>query len=79
MKDKNLKTLSEKTFKTLNLNQREFSFAVASCMDDKWTHQHIWEELMSFQPDMIFLIGDVVYADKYISKISLKKPLFPLS
>ena len=70
IKDENLKTVSEKTFKTLNLNQREFTFAVASCMDDKWKKQHIWKELLSFQPDMIFLIGDVVYADKYILEVS---------
>ena len=70
IKDENLKTLSEKTFKTLNLNQTEFTFAVASCMDDKWENQHIWKELLSFQPDMIFLIGDVVYADKYIPEVS---------
>jgi len=70
IKDKHLKTISEKTFQTLNLNQREFTFAVASCMDDKWKNQHIWEELLSFHPDMIFLIGDVVYADKYIPEIS---------
>ena len=72
VKDKHLKIVSEKTFKTLNLNQKEFTFAVASCMDDKWANQHIWEELLAFDPEMIFLIGDVVYADKYIQKISLK-------
>ena len=71
IKDESLKTVSKKTFKTLNLNQTEFTFAVASCMDDKWKSQHIWEELLSFQPDMIFLIGDVVYADKYIPEVSL--------
>ena len=72
VKDSHLKTVSEKTFKTLNLSQREFVFAVASCMDDKWKNQHIWKELLSFEPDMIFLIGDVVYADKYISEISFE-------
>ncbi len=72
IKDENLKTISEKTFKTLNLNQTEFTFAVASCMDDKWNNQHIWKDLLSFQPNMIFLIGDVVYADKYIPEISFK-------
>lgn len=72
VKNKQLKTVSEKTFKTLNLNQREFVFAVASCMDDKWKNQYIWKELLSFDPDMIFLIGDVVYADKYISEISFE-------
>lgn len=72
VKDSRLKTVSEKTFKTLNLNQRKFTFAAASCMDDKWKNQHIWKELLSFGPDMIFLIGDVVYADKYISEISFK-------
>ena len=72
VKDSRLKTVSEKTFQTLNLNQKKFTFAVASCMDDKWKNQHIWEELFSFDPDMIFLIGDVVYADKYISEISFE-------
>ena len=71
VKDKYSKTVSEKTFQTLSLNQTKFTLAVASCMDDKWKNQHIWEELLSFQPDMIFLIGDVVYADKYIPEVSL--------
>lgn len=70
VKDNHLNIIAEKKFQTLNLNQTEFTFAVASCMDDKWTNQHIWEELLSFQPDMIFLIGDVVYADEYIPEVS---------
>ena len=72
VKDKRSKIIAEKKFQTLNLNQAKFTFAVASCMDDKWAHQHIWKELLSFRPDMIFLIGDVVYADKYIPEVSFE-------
>ena len=72
VRNEDSKIISEKIFKTLNLNQTNFTFAAASCMDDKWPNHHIWKELLSFQPDMIFLIGDVVYADKYISEISVE-------
>ncbi len=72
IKNEDSKIISEKIFRTLDLNRTKFTFAIASCMDDKWPNQHIWKELFSFQPDMIFLIGDIVYADEYISNISFE-------
>ena len=74
VKNKNSKIISKKIFKTLDLNQRSFTIAVASCMDDYWskkTQKQMWKNLLSFRPDMVFLIGDNIYADKNISKPSM--------
>ena len=72
IKNEQSKVIAKKKLTTLNLNQNSFKIAVASCMDDHWKRQNIWNELLSFQPDMIFLIGDVVYADKYIKELSFQ-------
>ena len=67
------KTSYKKEFKTLNWNKNSFTIAVASCMDDRWNKRqmnNMWENLLSFEPDVIFLIGDNVYADKYVSHVS---------
>ena len=69
------KIIEERIFKTLDLDQSSFVFAAASCMNDKWPlleQKNMWQGLLSSQPDMIFLIGDNVYADQYIRRASLK-------
>jgi len=61
----------KKTFKTLDLSRNTLKIAVASCMDDHWDQKiqdRVWKNLLSHQPDMIFLIGDNVYADKHVPK-----------
>ena len=67
--------IDERVFQTLNLDKREINFAAASCMDDKWSlpeQKQMWESLISRRPEMIFLIGDNVYADKYTPKQELR-------
>ena len=70
------KSKFKRKFKTLKLNKDSLTIAIASCMDDRWSQKiqdRIWKDLLSHQPDMVFLIGDNVYADKYVSK----KPSMP--
>ena len=67
--------IAQRQFKTLDLAQKSFTIAVASCMDDYWSAKvqvQMWKDLLSFQPNMIFLIGDNVYADKNIPAPSMK-------
>lgn len=58
--------LTERHFKTLQTQAKSLSFAVASCMDDGWVKERVtmWQEMLSQKPDVIFLIGDTVYADR---------------
>jgi alkaline phosphatase D len=62
------KMVAEKRyFETLNPTQK-FDFIVASCLDDSYPEiqQSIWPQIMTHDPDAIFMIGDNVYADKYL-------------
>ena len=42
-------------------------FAVGSCMDDAYDGDAIWRSLLAQKPELLFLIGDNVYADKRIT------------
>lgn len=48
-------------------NKDFVDFSVASCMDDSYHElpKTIWQELASLKPDVLFLIGDNVYADRH--------------
>ena len=73
VKDQQKKIIAKKQFQTLDLDKKSLTFAVASCMDDRWDQKiqvKMWKDLLSFRPDMIFLIGDNVYADKYVDTYS---------
>lgn len=50
---------------TLNLSMTKPKIAILSCMDDekKIEQKIMWEGLISQDPNIIFLIGDQVYAD----------------
>ena len=72
---KNKKSSHEYHFRSFNWNKKSLTIAVASCMNDRWNKdqiQNMWMGLLSFQPDLIFLIGDNVYADKYIPEVKPK-------
>ncbi|OFZ14018.1 MAG: hypothetical protein A2Z20_10395 [Bdellovibrionales bacterium RBG_16_40_8] len=53
-------------FHTLNLNAQNIHFAAASCMNDRFYNEQkiMWAELLSKKPDIIFLLGDSMYATK---------------
>jgi hypothetical protein len=55
-------------FRALDLNKSSPKIIAASCMDDGYRQEELmaWEKVRSRAPDALFLIGDNVYADKYL-------------
>ena len=56
--------LDEREFQTLNTNKESLRFAFGSCMEDTRHEPEIWKDLESQKPDVMFFIGDSVYADR---------------
>lgn len=50
-------------FQTLDLSKAALRFALCSCMKDKEHNSDIWINLVQNKPDVLFFIGDSVYAD----------------
>ena len=63
------KLLDQRRLHTLNPQQKKLRFAFASCMDDRTPQGDIWQQMLALRPDVVFLIGDNVYADRYIEGI----------
>jgi len=58
------KVLDQRNFRTLKVEEKTVRFAVASCMEESHPQQAAqWTALLAKKPDVIFLIGDNVYAD----------------
>ena len=55
--------MDERELQTLAAHQQDLCFAFASCMWDLWDQGDIWEQMVALDPDVIFLLGDNVYAD----------------
>ena len=55
--------LDERELQTLSAVRQDLCFAFASCMWDFYPQGDIWEQMVAHDPDVIFLIGDNVYAD----------------
>jgi hypothetical protein len=55
----------ERNFRALDLNRTQISFALVSCANDLYKNQSVsmWNVLAQQKPEMIFFIGDTVYAD----------------
>ncbi|MBK9293032.1 MAG: hypothetical protein IPM57_01055 [Oligoflexia bacterium] len=72
IKNKDNTVLDERFFKTLNKSSSNPVIAITSCMDDSYEKEQKeqWQDLVSFKPDLILLIGDNVYVDKPINNIS---------
>ncbi len=68
--------LDQRTFTVSHLSRPDIKIAVASCSDDRvhLEQKQMWTELASHQPDLLFLIGDNVYAD---SSLEYKLPAPP--
>ena len=51
-------------FHTLNLRAETIHFAAASCMSSKFYQEQrmMWTELLARKPDILFLLGDTMYA-----------------
>lgn len=56
--------VDERFFKTLSVLNRNLRFALASCMDDENHDPDIWSDMVENNPDVIFFVGDSVYADR---------------
>ena len=56
--------LDVRELQTLVAAKQDLCFAVASCMLDIYPRQEdIWEQMVARNPDVIFFVGDNVYAD----------------
>ncbi|MGZ3772078.1 MAG: alkaline phosphatase D family protein [Pseudobdellovibrionaceae bacterium] len=63
--DKNTKQIIDvREFQTLDLQKSSLRFAICSCMKDKEHDPDIWINMVKNKPDVLFFIGDAVYADK---------------
>ena len=56
--------IDSRSFQTLDLSKTSLRFAICSCMDDSLHEPAIWQDVVKKAPDVIFFIGDSVYADK---------------
>jgi len=64
------KTLvDQRSFQTLDLNQKQVRFATISCMADDYRFNEVidpmWERLRLEKPEFVILNGDVVYVDSF--------------
>ena len=68
--------LDLRELQTLKASGKELSFALTSCMDDSYVEEQKsqWLDLMTFKPEVLFMIGDNVYVDirkkRWLRKIS---------
>lgn len=56
-------SLDRREFQTLKLTHDGLRFALCSCMDDQFHKADIWQDLIDKNPQIIFFLGDHVYAD----------------
>ncbi len=59
------KIVDERFFKAFDRDQKNLKFALVSCMNDFYKEDCIdsWPALLKQKPDIVFMIGDTVYAD----------------
>jgi alkaline phosphatase D len=55
--------LDERSFQTLDLAKPSLKVALCSCMDEALHEPAIWRDIVSKAPDLLFFLGDCVYAD----------------
>lgn len=55
--------LDSREFQTLDSHKKNLRFAFCSCMNDEEHDPLIWQSLLKQNPDVLFFIGDNVYAD----------------
>ena len=64
VRDQSNDLIDQRTLKTFNESQKDIKIALASCMSDMiiFNTKKIWEGLRQENPDVIFFLGDNVYA-----------------
>ncbi len=55
--------LDKRDFRTLDTTPENLRFAMCSCMDEGQHRPEIWQNLVKQNPQVVFFIGDHVYAD----------------
>ncbi|MGE4133093.1 MAG: alkaline phosphatase D family protein [Bdellovibrionales bacterium] len=70
--------LDQRTFAALDLGPRRVRLGFVSCAMDHLHRADIWQELNRARPDLIFFLGDNVYADRrsLAEKVTLVEPDF---
>lgn len=72
--------IDQREFKALDTDKKHVKMAVASCSATYLydVQKKIWPELLSHKPDVVLLIGDNVYVDRYINgnSVSSKKDIW---
>lgn len=65
--------IDKREFKALDINKKEVKMAVASCSITYLydVQKKIWPEVLQHKPDVVLLIGDNVYVDRYINGTSV--------
>lgn len=59
----NRQVLDVREFQTLDLAKQNLKFSICSCMKDTEHDPNIWTNMIRNKPDILFFIGDSVYAD----------------
>lgn len=57
------KELDVREFQTLDLNKTTVKFVICSCLKAKLHDPLIWKNMVRHEPEVIFIVGDAVYAD----------------
>lgn len=64
------RVVDNRTFYTLS-NKQPLKVSVVSCMNDQYKEQQqaMWKSLVDSKPDVLFMIGDNVYADSMFGRL----------
>lgn len=65
---KKQQVLDVREFQTLDLSKPSLRFAICSCMKDTEHNPDIWINMIQNKPDILFFVGDSVYADHQAPK-----------
>lgn len=70
------KVVDQRQFSPMSLDGDQAKIAVASCADDSFQKEQkiMWSQIWAAKPQMLFLIGDNVYADKKLGHKGPAKP-----
>lgn len=68
--------IDKREFETLKTSKKHPTLAIASCMDDGYAKEQaeIWPQLLKASPDVLFLLGDNVYADNHLGHRGAANP-----
>ena len=59
--------MDERTFSTLSSTKTRPRTVVLSCSADRFHKPQMWARLEAYRPDLIYFLGDIIYADNILS------------